>query len=126
VCKHIGTLERLQNRMAKGYNRPVGGGGSGGMMAQLKRMQEQMEQAQAELAEKITTVSVGGGSVKVTMSGDQKCKSVEIDPELVKTADAEMLQDLLLSAINLALEQSQQMRDQHLAPFMSGLPGMGL
>jgi DNA-binding YbaB/EbfC family protein len=89
-------------------------------------MQEQMEQAQAELVEKFTTASVGGGSVKVTMSGDQKCKSVEIDPELVKTADAEMLQDLLLSAINLALEQSQKMRDEHMAPFMSGLPGMGL
>jgi DNA-binding YbaB/EbfC family protein len=112
--------------MAKGYNRPVGGGGGGGMMTQLKRIQEQMEQAQAVLAEKFTTASVGGGSVKVTMSGDQKCKSVEIDPELVKTADAEMLQDLLLSAINLALEQSQQMRDQHMAPFMGGLPGMGL
>jgi nucleoid-associated protein EbfC len=113
--------------MAKGYNRPVGGGGaSGGMMAQLKRMQEQMEQAQAELAHKFTTASVGGGSVKVTMSGDQKCKSVEIDPELVKTADAEMLQDLLLSAINLALEQSQKMHDEQMAPFMSGLPGMGL
>ncbi len=112
--------------MAKGYNRPGGSSGGGGMMAQLKHMQEQMEQAQAELTEKFTTASVGGGSVKVTMSGDQKCKSVEIDPELVKTADAEMLQDLLLSAINLALEQSVQMRDQQMAPFMSGLPGMGL
>jgi DNA-binding YbaB/EbfC family protein len=111
--------------MVKGFNRSTAGG-AGSMLAQLKKVQEQMEQAQAELADKSTTASVGGGSVKVTMSGDQKCTLVEIDPEVLKTADAEMLQDLLLSAINLALEQSRQIREQQMAPFMSGLPGMGL
>ena len=55
--------------MAKGFNRPMGSGGGGGMMSQLKKMQEQMEQAQAKLADMTTTASVGGGSVKVTMTG---------------------------------------------------------
>lgn len=112
--------------MAKGFNRPMGSGGGGGMMSQLKKMQEQMEQAQAKLADMTTTASVGGGSVKVTMTGDQKCKSVEIDPEMLKDADTEMLQDLLLSAVNLALEQSEKMREQQMAPFMGGLSGLGL
>lgn len=111
--------------MSKGFNRPVGGAGASGMMSQLKKMQEQMEQAQAKLAEMTTTASVGGGSVKITMTGDQKCKSVEIDANLLKDADAEMLQDLLLSAVNLALEQSEKMREQQMAPFMGGLSGLG-
>ena len=86
--------------MAKGFNRPAGGGGAGGgMMAQIKRLQEQMETAQAQLAEETVTSSAGGGAVKVTMTGDQHCKEVFIDPDLLKDADAEMLQDLVLSAV---------------------------
>ena len=85
--------------MAKGYNRPPTGkaGGGGGMMKQLRKLQEQMEQAQAQLAEETVTGTSGGGAVKVTMTGDQRCTRVEIDPELLKDADAEMLQDMLLT-----------------------------
>lgn len=111
--------------MAKGYNRLAGMGNSGSMMQQLKRMQDQMEQAQAELAELTVTASVGGGSVKVTMTGDQKCKMVEIDPEVLKDADVEMLQDLILSAVNQALEQSEKLKQDKMAPFLGGLSGMG-
>lgn len=112
--------------MAKGYNRPMGGGGmGGGMMAQIKKMQEQMEAAQAELAVETVTSSVGGGAIKVTMTGDQHCKTVEIDPELLKDADAEMLQDLVLSAINLALDDSRKLAEQKMGPLAGGMPGMG-
>lgn len=111
--------------MAKGYNRLPGMGGSGGMMQQLKRMQDQMEQTQAELAELTVTASVGGGSVKVVMTGDQKCKSVEIDPEVLKDADVEMLQDLILSAFNQALELSEKLKQEKMAPFLGGLSGLG-
>jgi DNA-binding YbaB/EbfC family protein len=110
--------------MTKGYNRPASMGG-GGMMQQLKRLQEQMEQTQAELAEQTVEASVGGGAVKVIMTGDQKCKSISLAPDLLKDADPEMLQDLILSAVNLALEQSSQLREQKMAPFLSGMPGMG-
>jgi DNA-binding YbaB/EbfC family protein len=112
--------------MAKGFNRPPGGGGQqSGMMNQLKRLQEQMEAAQAQLALETTTASVGGGAVKVTMTGDQHCKSVEIDPELLKDADAEMLQDLILSAVNMALDQSRKLQEERMGPLSGGLSGLG-
>lgn len=113
--------------MAKGYNRPMGGGGmgGGGMMSQIKKMQEQMAKAQEELAVETVTSSVGGGAVKVTMTGDQHCKSVEIDPELLKDADAEMLQDLILSGVNQALDDSRKMAEDKMGPLSGGLAGLG-
>lgn len=115
--------------MAKGFNRPVGGnprGGGGGMMAQIQKLQEQMAEAQAKLADETVSVTVGGGAIKITMTGDQNCKAVEIDAEFLKDADAEMLQDILLSGINLALEQSRDLAAQRMGPLTSGLSGMGL
>lgn len=112
--------------MAKGFNRPPGGGGAGGgMMAQIKRLQEQMEVAQEQLANETVTSSAGGGVVKVTMTGDQKCTQVVIDPELLKDADAEMLQDLVLSAVNLALDDSRKLAADKMGPLAGGITGMG-
>ena len=114
--------------MAKGYNRPVGGGGmgsGGGMMAQIKKMQEQMEAAQEQLAVETVTSSVGGGAIKITMTGDQHCKSVEISADLLKDADAEMLQDLVLSVINLALDDSRKLTEQKMGPLSAGMPNLG-
>jgi len=108
--------------MAKGFNRPAGGGGQGGMMAQLQKMQQQLAEAQAKLAEETVTATAGGGAVKVIMTGDQKCKLVEISADLLKDADAEMLQDLVLSAVNLALDQSRELASQRLGPLAGGLP----
>jgi DNA-binding YbaB/EbfC family protein len=113
--------------MAKGYNRPMGGGmgGGGGMMAQIKKMQEQMAVAQEQLSVETVTSSVGGGAIKITMTGDQHCKNVEIDPELLKDADPEMLQDLMLSGINQALDDSRKMAEEKMAPLTGGLSGLG-
>ena len=91
-------------------------------MQQIQRLQEQLAQAQAQLADEVVTATAGGGAIKVTMTGDQKCKSVEISPELLKDADAEMLQDLVLSAVNIALEQSRQLASERLGPLTGGLP----
>ena len=115
--------------MAKGYNRPAGGspgGGSGGMMQQIKKLQEQMAETQSKLAEETVTATVGGGAVKVTMTGDQKCKAIEIDPELLKDMDAEMMQDMLLSAVNMALDKSRDLAAERMGPLAGGLGGMGL
>jgi DNA-binding YbaB/EbfC family protein len=112
--------------MAKGFNKPVGGGGQGGMMNQIRKMQEQMEQAQAELAEMTVSVSVGGGAIKFTITGDQTFKGVEIDPEFLKETDAEMLQDMLLSGVNLAMEKSRALQEEKMGPFMGLLGGLGL
>src|SRR5512135_408136 len=106
--------------MAKGFNRPAGG--QAGMMQQIQRLQQQMEEAQEKLAAETVSATAGGGAVKVTMTGDQKCQSVEIDPELLKDADPEMLQDLILSAVNMALDQSRQLASERLGPLTGGLP----
>jgi len=108
--------------MAKGFNRPAGGGGQAGMMQQLQRLQQQMAEAQEQLALESVSATAGGGAVKVTMSGDQKCKSVEIAPELLKDADAEMLQDLVFTAVNLALDKSRELQEQTMGPLTSSLP----
>ena len=106
--------------MAKGFNKSSQMGG--GMMAQLQKMQQQLAEAQAKLAEETVTATAGGGAIKVTMTGDQKCTTVEISPDLLQDADAEMLQDLVLSAVNLALDQSRELAAQRLGPLAGGLP----
>ena len=108
--------------MAKGFNRPAGGGGQAGMMQQLQRLQQQMSEAQEKLAQETVSATAGGGAVKVTMTGDQKCQSVEIAPALLKDADAEMLQDLVLTAVNLALDKSRELQEQTMGPLAGGLP----
>jgi nucleoid-associated protein EbfC len=115
--------------MAKGFNRSMMGGGGaagGGMMNQIKKLQEQMAAAQAQLAEETVTASAGGGAVKVTMTGDQHCREVSIDPALLADSDAEMLQDLVLSAVNLALDQSRELTEKRMGPLAGGLSGLGL
>ena len=91
------------------------------MMAQLQKMQEQLAEAQAKLAEE-TVTATAGGAIKVVMTGDQKCRSVEINPDLLKEADAEMLQDLVLSAVNMALDQSRELQQKMLGPLAGGMP----
>jgi DNA-binding YbaB/EbfC family protein len=92
------------------------------MMQHLQRLQQQMAEAQEHLAQETVTVTAGGGAFKVTMTGDQKCQSVEIDPALLRDADAEMLQDLVLTAVNLALEKSRELQEQVMGPLAGGLP----
>lgn len=112
--------------MAKGFNRPKGAGaGGGGMMGQIKKLQEQMEQTQAQLAEETVSATVGGGAIKVVVTGAKVCQSVTIDPDLLKDADAEMLQDMLVSAFNLALEQADKLVEERMGPLAGGLSGLG-
>ncbi len=96
--------------------------GPSGMMQQLQKLQKQMEEAQTKLAEETVSATVGGGAIKVVMTGDQKCKSVEISPEFLKDADVEMLQDMVLSAVNMALDQSRELQQKLMGPLAGGLP----
>jgi DNA-binding YbaB/EbfC family protein len=113
--------------MAKGFKAPFGGGSSGGgnLMKQVKLVQEQMQAAQAQLAVETVNASVGGGMVKITMTGAQVCKAVEINPELLKDIDVVMLQDLMLSAVNTALDQSRDLAAKKMGPLTGGLSGLG-
>jgi DNA-binding YbaB/EbfC family protein len=92
------------------------------MMAQIQKLQTQMAEAQEKLAVETVEVTAGGGAIKVSMTGDQKCKSVEIDPEFLKDADAEMLNDMVLTAVNLALDKSRELQEKLMGPLAGGLP----
>ena len=97
-------------------------GGQAGMMQQLQQMQEQMAVAQEQLAVETVTVTAGGGAISVTVTGDQKCTDVKIAPEFLEDIDAEMLQDMVLSAVNMALDKSRELAEERMGPLASGLP----
>jgi len=78
------------------------------MMKKAQELSETMKQQQEELAKQIFSVSVGGEMVKMTFNGKQEAISIEIDPEVVDADDIDTLQDLILSAVNEGLRQSQQ------------------
>jgi len=107
--------------MAKGFKGPKMPNQMG-MMQQLQKLQEQLEIAQAKLAEETVSASAGGGAVTITVTGDQRCRAVQIDAALLEEGDVEMLQDLLLAAFNSALEKSRQLAAERLGPLAGGLP----
>ena len=96
--------------------------GGTGMMQQLQQLQEQMVAAQEALAQESVTASAGGGVITVVATGDQQIQSITIAPEILEDADAEMLQDLILAAVNNALEQSRELAAERLGPLAGGLP----
>lgn len=110
----------------KGKPRMPGGANPMGMMQQIQQLQQQMLQAQNELADETIAGTAGGGVVKVTVTGDQRCVGVEIAPEVLEDGDVELLQDMILTAFNNALEASRQMAEERLGPLASGLGGLGL
>ena len=78
------------------------------MMKKAQELSETMKQKQEDLAKQVFSVSVGGEMVKMTFNGKQEAKSIEIDPEVVDVDDIETLQDLILSAVNEGIRQSQK------------------
>ncbi|MEJ2606313.1 MAG: YbaB/EbfC family nucleoid-associated protein [Anaerolineales bacterium] len=97
------------------------------MLSGFKQLQERLEQTQAELAEETVEASAGGGAVRIVMSGTQQCRAVHISPELFEEADVEMLQELVMLAVNQAVQDSQVLASNKLGPLTGGLglPGMG-
>lgn len=109
--------------MAK-RKKPRGIGAQSNMLQQLQRVQEQMEIAQQQLTEETVTATVGGGAIKVIMTGDQRCVGVEIDPGLMEDVDIEMLQDLMISGVNSALDQARALQEEKMGPLAGGLSGL--
>jgi len=98
------------------------------MLKQLQQMQARMAKIQEELGEKTVTGTAGGGMVEVVANGHQKVLSVTVKPEVIDPADVEMLQDLVLAAVNDALEQARQLAQKELGAVTGGLglpPGLG-
>ena len=115
----------MKSRLPKGY----GGGGASnmnGLMKQAQKMREEMARAQAELEEREFTATSGGGAVTVVVSGKKELKSLTIEPEVVDPEDIEMLQDLVLSAVNEALRQVEETSNEEMSKITGGmnLPGM--
>jgi len=105
-----------------------------GQIAKMaQQMQAQMAQAQQELAETTLEATVGGGAVRVIITGAQEVRSVEIDPSAVDPEEVEMLQDLVMTAINEAIGRSKELERERMGsiaggmgiPGMPGLPGLG-
>jgi nucleoid-associated protein EbfC len=103
-----------------------GGGNMNGMMKQVKKMQEQMVKAQEELKLRTIEGTAGGGVVSVVANGHKEIQSVTIKPEAVDPDDVEMLQDLVLTAVNDALRKIDELTNKELGKFTGGmnLPGM--
>ncbi|MEI7026451.1 YbaB/EbfC family nucleoid-associated protein [Paenibacillus sp. y28] len=96
------------------------------MMKQVKKMQEQMLKAQEELATKTVEGSAGGGVVTVVVNGHRKLESITIKPEAVDPDDVEMLQDLVLSAVNDAMTKAEELANKDMGRFTGGMNIPGL
>ena len=95
--------------------------GFGNMMKQIKLMQQKMQKIQEELAEKRVEGSAGGGMVTAIVNGKQELLEIKIDKEVVDPDDVEMLQDLIVAAVNQALKKSQEMMNEEMAKLTGGL-----
>ena len=97
----------------------------GALLQQAQKMQEEMLAAQDKLKDELVEASAGGGMVKVTMSGDLELKSLAIDPDAVDPEDVEMLQDMVMAAINEALRAAQEAANNKMGGVTGGAGGLG-
>ncbi len=100
--------------------------GMGNMMKQAQKLQSKMASLQEEMAEKVVEATAGGGMIKVTANGRQQILSIQIEKEVVDPDDVEMLQDLILAAINDALTKSSEMVSAEMSKLTGGLQIPGL
>jgi DNA-binding YbaB/EbfC family protein len=100
--------------------------GMGNMLKQAQKLQTKMLKLQEELAEKTVEATAGGGMVKVVANGKQQIVSLQIEKEVVDPEDVEMLQDLILAAVNDALTKSQEMVSSEMGKLTGGLNIPGL
>ena len=98
----------------------------GGMLGQIQKLQQEMMKAQEALAEETMEVTAGGGAITIVVTGQQRVKSITLQPEVVDPDDLEMLQDLLVAAVNEAIERSQTYAAEKLQGLTGGLgiPGI--
>ena len=109
--------------MAKGGFRGMPGGGMNqmAMMKQAQKMQQDMLRMQEELENKVFTASAGGGMVTASVSGSRELKGLEIKPEAVDPDDVEMLQDMIIAAVNAALAEAEKTSSETMAKLTGGL-----
>jgi DNA-binding protein, YbaB/EbfC family len=98
----------------------------GKLMKQAQRMQQQMEQIQSELAKRTVEATSGGGAVKVVAKCDGSIASIKIDPQAINPSDAQLLEDMILTAANQALNQAKEISNSEMGKATAGfnLPGL--
>jgi DNA-binding YbaB/EbfC family protein len=95
------------------------------MLQQVQKMQQQMLEAQESLKDEVVEASAGGGMVTVQVTGDLNIKSITIDPQAVDPDDVELLQDMVLAAVNEGLRSAQELATSKLGGIAGGLGGLG-
>jgi DNA-binding YbaB/EbfC family protein len=100
----------------------------GKLMKQAARMQQQMEQVQASLAARTVEATSGGGAVKVTAKCDGSIAAIKIDPQALNPSDAQIVEDMILTAANQALNQAKEISNTEMGKVTAGmnLPGLGM
>src|SRR5947209_7110563 len=96
------------------------------LLKQAQQMQEEMMTAQEALKDEVVDASAGGGMVSVQVTGDLRLKSITIDPQAVDPDDVELLQDMVLAAVNEGLRSAQELASSKLGGITGGLGGLGL
>jgi DNA-binding YbaB/EbfC family protein len=96
------------------------------ILRQARQLQAKLAKAQEELGKMTVEATSGGGAVKVVLDGHQKVHSVEISPEVVESGDVELLQDLVMAAVNEAVTKSQELVNKHFSSLTGGLKIPGL
>ena len=99
----------------------------GKLMKQAARMQQQMEQVQAQLAARTVEATSGGGAVKVTAKCDGTLAAIKVDPQALNPSDAQIVEDMILTAANQALNQAKEISNSEMGKVTAGmnLPGLG-
>lgn len=107
-----------------GFRGGYGGMNQANVMKQAQKMQQDMQRMQQELQTREFTATVGGGAVRATAYGSKVIKSIEIDPACVDPDDVEMLQDLVLSAVNEAMRMAEEATNSEVSKLTGGM-GLG-
>ena len=99
-----------------------------GMLRQVQKMQEDMQKVQLELGNKTVTEEAGGGVIRATANGNKQLISIEIDPQVINKDEKEILEDLVVAAVNKALDSANKMAEEELGKVTKGMipPGLNI
>ena len=103
-------------------------GGMQGMLKQVQKMQEEMQKVQSKLGDLTVSEEAGGGMIKATANGNKELVSLEIDPQVIKADEKEILEDLVVAAVNKALASANKLAEEEMAKVTKGMlpPGLNI